>query len=102
MPRILVIPVDGDMEYCDVANDDIESLQAIVGGYIEPLYLSEPNAVMYVNEEGRGLGLRINVRATFIAYEYGHLRSPNLPLVGDVFISGPVFTDVPTVWLEEK
>ncbi|MBW3089200.1 DUF3846 domain-containing protein [Bifidobacterium miconisargentati] len=39
--------------------DDLETLQSIVGGYLEPLPLAS-DAVCYVNEEGKLLGLEPN------------------------------------------
>lgn len=46
----------------------LDQLQALVGGYIEIVSLeSKPLKIMVVNEDGKGLGLPINEKATEVA-----------------------------------
>ncbi len=58
---------------------DLEEMQRIVGGYIEPLRVCHEGhtRTMVVNEDGISLGLHVNHAASRIA---------GRPIVGDVFI----------------
>lgn len=66
----LLIPVDGPVVEIDLTSaDNLEALQAAVGGWIEPIVVPSfiPGAdrsTVYVNEEGKILGLEPNMRAT--------------------------------------
>lgn len=75
--------------------DDLDKLQAAVGGYIEAVYLPPnrfvPNGmVMFVNEDGHRLGLPYNSEASAMAGQ---------PILGDVVVGrredfAPVDTDL--------
>jgi len=61
----------------------LEESQAIVGGFIEYLYL-DADTVMVVNEEGLNMGLPFNLGATTIARE--KLKTNNIFLVGEILM----------------
>jgi hypothetical protein len=49
-------------------HDDLDAMQAFVGGRIEALKSLAGGALMYVNEDGIGLGLKPNKFATVFAW----------------------------------
>lgn len=62
----------------------LEELQSIVGGYIEIVYLNdEQQHLMVVNEDGKGMNLPVNMKATHI---YRNHTNCNDVIVGDVLI----------------
>lgn len=66
MPQTVVIPVEGPIEVREI-EDDLTSLQQLVGGYIEALPVPEfipgaDEATIYVNDDKAGLVP--NMRAT--------------------------------------
>lgn len=67
-PQVHVVP-SGE-------NPDLETLQRLVGGLIQPIYY-KPGKVMWVNEEGLLLGLPLNMLASAIAGQ---------PVVGPVVL----------------
>ena len=71
--RAIVIPVDGPLRVEMIAGDRLHHLQGVVGGLIEAVNLSEVltdtgrrrvACTVFVNEEGKLLGLPVNPRAT--------------------------------------
>ena len=70
--KALVIPVEGPLEEMDLPDgvkEQLTKLQEIVGGYIEsvpiPAFIADANqATAIVNEEGKYMGLKPNMRAT--------------------------------------
>ena len=89
-----------------VTFSSLEEAQAHVGGNIEGLSL--PGAYAYINEDGKGLKLPLNVRATdfWIALLAGANRDSFSDfIVGNMLIFGPIDsegdeTDVPLFVLE--
>lgn len=77
--EVLFVPVTGEAELRAIRSDDLDAMQKMVGGYIEPVRLNG-RSVIYVNEEGRLNGLPLNPRLSLIA---------NMDLVGDGFIENP-------------
>ena len=66
--QVVVFPADGLAEVREISQD-LESLQKIVGGYIEAVSTSYddagvPQAIFWLNEEGKLKRLRPNGRAT--------------------------------------
>jgi hypothetical protein len=78
--RTEIAPADG-------ATFSLVELQTIVGGYIEAVRLRS-GAWMFVNEDGKRLGLPTNVVATTIAHERGYLPADDW-IVGDVIVTTP-------------
>lgn len=68
-----ILFVDGREEFIEPKNGtdfSLEELRAIVGGYIEIVYLDD-SRIMIVNEEGKIYRLPVNVKATFIVNGIG-------------------------------
>lgn len=84
--------IDQAAELIDIQNE-LEALQAAVGGYIEAITL-DYGAVMIVDEEGRLKGNPLNDLASLIA---------GVGIVGAALIvgvDGEEFDDVPEVYIE--
>lgn len=76
-PQIECIRIDGT-SYA-LPNDNLETLQKAVGGFIELVYTRDGDE-MYLNEEGKIHGLPLNIKATEL---YGN---QNDVIVGDVVV----------------
>ena len=74
MNTFKIIRVDGTTEV--INKPTLEQMQKAVGGYIEMIRIS-PDTMMWVNEEGRLLKLKINQAASFLAQQ---------TIVGDVIL----------------
>jgi hypothetical protein len=68
----------------------LDDRQQLVGGLIEPIDLTQPPARMYVNEEGKMLGLPVNRRATLLAWAHNRAIRYHDVIVGDAFLVGRV------------
>lgn len=85
----LVIPAIGDpfvLKPSGGKTFNLKELQSIVGGYIEAVRLTSEEGVpltMFVNEDGKNLGLPTNIRATGIMA--GRLLAGDI-IVGDVIV----------------
>lgn len=77
--EVLFVPVKGDMELREIRSDDLKAMQAMVGGYIEPVRLDRKTTI-FVNEEGLMRDLPLNPRLSLMA---------DRPLVGDGFVENP-------------
>lgn len=75
--RVLVVRPNAPMHIEEV-EDNLKSYQKIVGGYLEHFTIPGVSADLWLNEEGKLLGLEPN----FFIKEYGE------PIVGTVFFSG--------------
>ena len=75
----VIVRTDGTVEKTQMTYD-LETIQGIVGGYIETVSL--PDTTVYVNEEGLPLGLPPNERILEIVAPH------SLYLVGDAVILG--------------
>lgn len=84
--KCLIIETDGKRRIESL--DTLESLQAVVGGYIEGFDLAE-NANCYINEEGKIDNLPINELATRLCHERQAIM-PNDFIVGPMIVYGPV------------
>ena len=64
----IVIPADEHepLRRGAVGVANVRDYQQAVGGYIESMSLDNPSSTLYVNEEGKQAGLRINPRATML------------------------------------
>lgn len=85
-------------------DQDLETLQSLVGGYIEAVNFG-PGVVALLNEDGKMLGLPTNNRATRWAIARNIGLRPGDYIVGTMVIVGAVdadgdFTDVPDDVLE--
>lgn len=77
MVKVLVFPVGKAPEVREI-DDSLESMQGIVGGYIEPVSVGN-GLTLWCNEEGKVTGLPLN------------LRGPEDPLFPSDVIAGDFF-----------
>ena len=90
--KILKIPARGDWEFVEVeteadGNLPLETMQSMVGGYIERWGLRGQGLDgldLFLNEEGKLNGLSYNPKATILAEILFH----NDCIVGDTFVCG--------------
>ncbi len=90
-PRIY--RTNGNDEGSTPANDGVytlEELQAIVGGHIEIVALSD-GRLMVCNEEGKLLGLPFNAKATALFAKGGRMWFD--PVAGDVLVCAPNYLE---------
>lgn len=88
MVRALRIPVDPDEPMTEVQVDSLEDCQEIVGGYIEPVDITELGITIYVNEEGLLRQLPLNSRATFLWWYFVPEARQKAMLVGPTLVVG--------------
>ena len=69
--KVLVITTKGEYEEREIDNN-LKTLQDIVGGYIEYVDISQDGLQMIINEEGKILDLEYNLGATLL-YNTTHL-----------------------------
>ncbi|WP_427008262.1 DUF3846 domain-containing protein [Pseudarthrobacter sp. H2] len=82
------IPAEEERPLYKVAIENLEGMQAAVGGYIEFVDLDTFNASMVVNEEGKLEKRPINRRATLMFWLLYPKMSNRDAIVGDVLIVG--------------
>lgn len=68
LTKVIVCPVAGPPEVIEIASDDLEKLQSLVGGYItlvpsRCLSRALSGLTVYVNDEGAGLPLNTKLRS---------------------------------------
>jgi hypothetical protein len=87
MVKALFIPVSGPARIEEVERNDLRSMQDLVGGYLEAVWLpGAGRAHLYVNEEGKLNGLPMNVVANTL---WHRLTGPSGDvLVGDALVLG--------------
>lgn len=94
--RLLRLPADPARPITleSVGGNLYSALVKAVGGWIEPVSFSEPmtgaRCTMYVNEEGKLLGLPVNQVATILTRRLAGL---NDVIVGDAAVAGPLGDD---------
>lgn len=86
--QVLIIEPSGETREAEIDND-LGAFQAIVGGYIEPVYGRV--GTIYVNEEGLLRQLPFNAAATGFAVRI--MEHLGIRLFGTVFIVGPADTE---------
>lgn len=63
--KVLIITTKGEYEEREIENN-LKTLQDIVGGYIEYVDISQDGLQMIVNEEGKLMDLEYNLGATLL------------------------------------
>ena len=74
----------------------LAQLQAIVGGYIEAVYIDGPEGLprcMVIHEEGKLIGLPVNQLATMMAHSWNAGIATDDFIVGPALITGVADTD---------
>ena len=96
----VVIKADGTLERLDlsVSEQELKSLQNAVGGYVQVIELEE-DFTMWVNEEGKLLGLEENKIATVI-WEVRFGLDTDI-ICGDVVFTGGMDEDGETLTISE-
>lgn len=104
--KCITMQADGSRYMRDIP-EDVSIIQDTVSGYIESLLLRNEsgNAVMLMNEEGKLLGLPVNVEASILAVRYGGISDTNDWICGAVMLYGAPddegnLTEVPQ-WLRD-
>jgi hypothetical protein len=94
--RLIIVTPDNDLrgqdyERDDEDNPDLKTLQEIVGGCIESLYveLEGIRRRAFVNENGQRLGLRVNVAGSLLAEATGFTAYG--PILGNLVVLIPDF-----------
>ena len=82
----LIIRTTGEMEFADFEfGNSYNTIKEAVGGWIECVHLPSLGADLWLNEEGKLIGLPLNSHGTTLwAKEYGHTDF----IVGDIIITG--------------
>jgi hypothetical protein len=68
---------------------DVDAYQQIVGGNLQIIGLDRPPAGMYLNDSGKLNRMRVNHRATTIAWVHKSAFRRNDVVVGPALIVGP-------------
>ena len=89
MARGVIIPHDEDLALCQESFGELADYQKAVGGYIEEINVNPPRLTMFANEEGKVLGLPINMRATILWWLHNPTARHHDVLMGDVVLIGP-------------
>lgn len=85
--RALIIRPDGVTE--EKIGQDLDTLQELVGGYVETVRLSR-TAIALVNEDGKAHSLPVNRPATLLADVMGTGLHPDDHFSGTVVVVGEV------------
>ncbi|MDI9934743.1 DUF3846 domain-containing protein [Rhodococcus sp. IEGM 1351] len=88
--RCIVIPADINVEvgHMEFYEGDLSAMQGIVGGLYQAIDLEAQKATLWVNEEGKNIGLPKNQRATMELWlSDGRWRFQDF-VAGNAFITG--------------
>lgn len=90
MPDIKAVVIPADLlkpfEVIEMGADDGERISEIVGGYYQ--CIDVPNASIWMNEDGKHLGMPTNERATQYLYDERPEFINRDVIVGDVLVLG--------------
>jgi hypothetical protein len=88
----IIIPADDEqpLRYSELPREGLAERQQIVGGLIQPIDLAGPSARIYCNEEGKGMRLPPNKRATLLLWAHNPRFRYADYIVGNAFLVGPV------------
>lgn len=91
MITAIVIPVDPDqpIRLQQIERHDVDAFRRIVGGNLQIIGLDRPPAAMYLNEEGKLNRMRVNHRATTLAWVHNSAFRGRDVIVGSALIVGP-------------
>jgi hypothetical protein len=87
MPKAILLRANGTV--AEANPETLEEYQALVGGFIEYLYLGDLNHVGYINEDGIALQLPENEFATNLCDYYNVGLMPGDYIKGDMLVFGP-------------
>jgi len=91
MITAIVIPADLDkpVRQQQLNRTDLDAYRQVVGGNLQLVHFGQPEAVMYMNEEGKAEGMALNHRATALLWVYNPAFRGRDVVVGPTFILGP-------------
>ncbi len=91
MITAIVIPLDPGqpIRLQQIERHDVNAYRQIVGGNLEVATLDRPLAAMYLNEEGKLNRMRVNHRATTLAWVHNSAFRGTDVIVGSALIVGP-------------
>jgi hypothetical protein len=101
MIKIVVVPADplAPLRVADLDDHDLDAQQALVGGLIEHVFLTHPDATLYMRETGKIDDLSLNERATLLFWLHAPAFRGYDVIVGDAYLTGPCDgehdTDIP-------
>lgn len=99
MKKAIIITVSGDKREVDLGEDSYSVLSDAVGGYIECVELN-PGLSLWVNEEGKLIGLPTNQVATRI---WDTVFGFNTDIIkGDVILTGGADSEGNTLGLSDE
>jgi len=103
MMKVVVIPASEEFEAYSTEVESVEYkfLSDKVGGMIEVVGFRDDQASMYLNEEGKILGMPRNPRATSLAKRHGAISLMDY-IAGDAVVVGPVDEDGEDTGLEQE
>lgn len=86
----LRIPADDDqpITVTALARSDFRAIQAVVGGLFDVIDLATSAATLWLNDEGKLIGLPVNRRATALLWALHSAWAGNDVLCGDVLVTG--------------
>jgi hypothetical protein len=88
MAKGIFIPADEDRPL-EIRNfDGLSDYQTAVGGLIEPMNLDRPSSTLYLNEEGKLIGLPKNRRSTLLLWLHNTRWRGADVLKGDAVLIG--------------
>lgn len=89
MPNGIVIPVDEEAPIFRKELNDFTDYQAAIGGYFQVIDLSNPEASLYVDEEGKVKHLEMNRRATLLMWLHNPAFRGRDVVCGQALLIGP-------------
>ena len=89
---MLVVPADDlqPIRLETIDNHDLDAYRRLVGGHLEAIHLYEPDGSMYINDEGKLMGLELNRRLTMLTWVHNPSFMGRDGIVGDGFLVGKV------------
>lgn len=98
------ISIDGHVDIRE-GKPSLEDLQAAVGGYVQvipPLSRDGDEAVIWMDEEGKVKGIRVNETADWLVRSHGPNLMPGDRICGPVALTGPADDEGETTTLSEQ
>lgn len=91
--HVAIIPADATQPIrFEEMDPSLKSFQDAVGGDIELVGIRTASMNLYLNEDGKRLGLPGNLRATMLAHQFHAIRADD-HICGDIVLVGPIDDD---------
>jgi hypothetical protein len=90
MPTGILIPVDESEEITVIEVNDFEDYRRVIGGYFQVIDLENPEASLYMDEEGKIKQQPVNRRATLLLWAHRSVfRSRDVVCGPSILIGAP-------------